>query len=312
MTLAAKTIVKLNNQPLVAGDIAGAGHWLELQYDSVLDKYVLQNPNPSSLLSVANLTSKLQPLLATVSANAVNITLNPTTLDFRSNTLASGAVATRTVNPAITLTVPNGAVLGTISNIASRIIILAIDNAGTVELAVINAAANVNLDESNLISTVAISAGSAAFNVAYSTTARTNVPFRVIGYFESTQTTAGTWAASPSKVQGAGGLSVAGLNSIGSNQSWTDMLNPTVQRASGTLYYNTTGKPIEVSAVGRTSTIAIGSVNAVVNGVQAGYSGISNANGNQYPSVNFIVQAGMSYQVNFFGSAVLDSWTELR
>ena len=41
---AAKTIVKGANQALVAGDIQGAGHWLELQYDATLDKYVLQNP----------------------------------------------------------------------------------------------------------------------------------------------------------------------------------------------------------------------------------------------------------------------------
>lgn len=41
---AAKTIVKGNNVPLLAGDIAGAGHWLELQYDPTLDKWVLQNP----------------------------------------------------------------------------------------------------------------------------------------------------------------------------------------------------------------------------------------------------------------------------
>lgn len=40
----AKTIVKGANQALVAGDIAGAGHWLELQYDATLDKWVLQNP----------------------------------------------------------------------------------------------------------------------------------------------------------------------------------------------------------------------------------------------------------------------------
>lgn len=42
--LAAKNIVKGNNLPLQAGDIAGAGHWLELQYDATLDKWVLQNP----------------------------------------------------------------------------------------------------------------------------------------------------------------------------------------------------------------------------------------------------------------------------
>lgn len=43
-TIAAKAIVKGNNLPLVAGDIAGAGHWIELQYDATLDKWVLLNP----------------------------------------------------------------------------------------------------------------------------------------------------------------------------------------------------------------------------------------------------------------------------
>ena len=39
-----KEIVKGNNLPLEEGDIAGAGYWLELQYDEALDKWVLQNP----------------------------------------------------------------------------------------------------------------------------------------------------------------------------------------------------------------------------------------------------------------------------
>lgn len=42
--LTAKTIVKGNNLALVAGDIAGAGHWLEMNFDTTLDKWVLQNP----------------------------------------------------------------------------------------------------------------------------------------------------------------------------------------------------------------------------------------------------------------------------
>lgn len=42
--IAAKTIVKGNNRAVAAGDIAGAGHWIELQYDLALDKWVLLNP----------------------------------------------------------------------------------------------------------------------------------------------------------------------------------------------------------------------------------------------------------------------------
>lgn len=42
--LASATIVKGSNAALAAGDIAGAGHWIELQYDTTLAKWVLQNP----------------------------------------------------------------------------------------------------------------------------------------------------------------------------------------------------------------------------------------------------------------------------
>ena len=40
----AKTIVKGANTALAAGDIAGAGHWLRLDFDATLDKWVLLNP----------------------------------------------------------------------------------------------------------------------------------------------------------------------------------------------------------------------------------------------------------------------------
>lgn len=42
--IAAKTIVKGAGSALAAGDIAGGGHWIVLQYDSTLDKWVLLNP----------------------------------------------------------------------------------------------------------------------------------------------------------------------------------------------------------------------------------------------------------------------------
>lgn len=37
-------IVKGNKRPLLPGDIAGEGHWLELKYDKSWNKWVLQNP----------------------------------------------------------------------------------------------------------------------------------------------------------------------------------------------------------------------------------------------------------------------------
>jgi hypothetical protein len=151
--------------------------------------------------------TQIQPITASVATNALTVTLNPTVLDFRSSTLSSGTVNTRTVSTAISVTVSSGSTLGTVSATQSRIAVIAIDNSGTVELAVVNIAGSVILDESTLISTTAEGGAGAAdsASIAYSTTARTSVPFRVVGYVESTQATAGTWATAPSTIQGAGG-----------------------------------------------------------------------------------------------------------
>ena len=43
-TLAAKRIVKGSGVSLVPGDISGGGHWMELQFDKTLDRWVLLNP----------------------------------------------------------------------------------------------------------------------------------------------------------------------------------------------------------------------------------------------------------------------------
>jgi hypothetical protein len=83
--------------------------------------------------------------------------------------------------------------------------VIALNNAGTIELAVVNFAGFINLDETTLLTTTAISAGSTSASTVYSTTARTSLAFRVIGYIESTQATAGTWATAPSTIQGMGG-----------------------------------------------------------------------------------------------------------
>jgi len=157
---------------------------------------------------------QIQPISASVASSALTVTLNPTVLDFRSSTLSSGTVNTRTVSTAISVTVSSGSTLGTVSAGKSRIAVIAIDNSGTVELAVVNTAGSVLLDESTLISTTAEGGAGAAdsASVVYSTTARTSVPFRVVGYVESTQATAGTWATAPSTIQGAGGEALLNSN----------------------------------------------------------------------------------------------------
>jgi hypothetical protein len=58
--IAAHTIVKGNNLPLVAGDIAGAGHWIELQWDATLSAWVLLNP-ATGISAPVNTFTKADP-----------------------------------------------------------------------------------------------------------------------------------------------------------------------------------------------------------------------------------------------------------
>jgi hypothetical protein len=147
----------------------------------------------------------------------------------------------------------------------------------------------------------------------YSTTARTSVAYRVIGYIESTQATAGTWATAPSTIQGYGGQALAAMSSLGYSQKWTDV-KTSPGRAAATTYYNTTGRPILVaaSAVGNGGLIQCYSyltVNGIILGVNGSNSGT--AGGASYTAVTGIVPPGASYSYNPSNGAV-DYWAELR
>jgi len=141
----------------------------------------------------------------TVAASALTAGLNATKITFRSATLTDGVSVLREALSAISVVVPSGATLGAVDTVESDILLLAIDNAGTIELAVVNGGGTVDFNEKALISTTAIDVTSDSADVAYSTTARSNVAFRIVGLIRSTQTTAGTWASSPSLLQGLGG-----------------------------------------------------------------------------------------------------------
>ncbi len=237
----------------------------------------------------------IQAITASVAGNALTVTLSATTLDFRSATLSSGTVVARVIASPISVVVSSGSTLGTVSAVQSRIVVLAIDNAGTVELAVVNIAGGNDLTETGLISTTAEGGGGSADSAStiYSTTARTNVAYRVVGYVESTQATAGTWVTAPSTIQGYGGQALASMSSIGYGQTWQ-----TVTRTSGTTYYNTTGKPIFIAYEKSTT----GSCELIVNGVTVG-----NAFGNAGVAIGFVsavIPVGASYSLNATAAAV--------
>ncbi len=166
---------------------------------------------------------------AAVGSNALTITLqnangntpsasNPVPIAFRSVTATTPELSTVLATAATTLTISSGSTLGTINGVANRIWIGALNNAGTVELFAYNSLSALALgafpqaqagpsikgiSESQFVTTTAEGGAGAADSsqVAYSTTARSTVAFRWLGYIESTQATAGTWATAPSKIQ---------------------------------------------------------------------------------------------------------------
>jgi hypothetical protein len=243
---------------------------------------------------------QIPTITATAASNALTIGLGACTLDFRSSTLGSGTVTTVSGTPA-NLVISSGSTLGTVSAVQSRIVVIALNNAGTIELAAVNISGGTQLDETNLISTTAEGGLGAAdsASVVYSTTARTSVAYRVIGYIESTQATAGSWATAPSTIQGQGGEALAALSSLGFGQTWQNVQGG---RNSGTTYYNTTGKPIYLAAVSGSSTqivLNIAGTNIMGIGAVAGLNGL----------VCAPIPAGFSYVVT---CTSIGSWFELR
>jgi len=234
--LTAKTIVKGNNLPLVAGDIAGAGAWIELVYDATLDKWVLQNP-ATGVTSSATPYREIQPVATpTVASNALTIPGVTFTLDFRKPTLAAGGVDTVKDTPAA-LVIPAGATLGSTSGQSITIADIVMNNGGTLERAVVNLAGGIDLSETGLISTTAISSAANSANVVYSNTARSNLPYRVVGIYTLTQATAGQWASVASVVQGAGAIALANLGS--DSRTFVDR---TGSRVNGGTYRNTSAR----------------------------------------------------------------------
>ena len=225
-------------------------------------------------LPLTQLTDKIQPITASVASNALTVTLNPTVLDFRASPITSGTVTTITVASAISVVIPSTSTMGTVSAVQSRIVVIAINNAGTVELAAVNISGGSVLDETTLINTTAAAAAGNSATAYYSTTARTGVAYRVVGYVESTQATAGTWATAPSTIQGMGGQAVSAMSSLGYGQTWQ-----TVTRTTGVTYYNTTGKPILLTIWGYSAQPS--SYTITVNTIQVASGAISSSYGNQ-------------------------------
>lgn len=252
-------------------------------------------------INALSANDQIQGISAAVGSNALTISAGVLTLDFRSATLGAGTITRVSGDPA-DLVISSGSTLGTVSGVASRIAVVAMNNAGTIELAATNIAGGVSLDEAGLISTTAEggAGGADTAGVVYSTTARTNLAYRVLGYIESTQATAGTWATAPSTIQGAGGQSVVGL--AATERAWT-----APGKAKSTTYTNTGRYDREVSVSG-TGGVAVLALVVTQNGVSVTVSQAQPDGASGIVNVYGTVPPGATYEVTFAGT--ITSWAE--
>lgn len=134
---------------------------------------------------------------------------NPVFASFRAPTLTNGGYYVRSITSATSVTASSGSTLGTVSAQASRIRAVVMDNAGAVVLGLYNpwndsTKSLVGLNEGAVYSSTAEGGAGAADSaqVIYTTAAQTSKAIREVGYMDSTQATAGTWAtALTNKVQ---------------------------------------------------------------------------------------------------------------
>ncbi len=124
---------------------------------------------------------------------------DPVQIAFRNATLTTGDYSVVSATAATSVVVPSGGTLGFTAAEDGLIYVYAINNAGTIELAVAKKAL---FDESIVHSTTAISATADSDNVLYSTTARTNVAVRLIGRIRiTTGAVAGEWDNAATRIE---------------------------------------------------------------------------------------------------------------
>jgi hypothetical protein len=200
-----------------------------------------EDANSGQTWEVMNLT-----LVATVAANALTIAVktkngtdasvtDPIILKFRHATLGTGTYTTVALTGALSLVVSSGSTLGTASAVAHRLYVGVGNDAGTLRLFVYNPLVSASLSLAglmdDLVYTSVAEGGAGAADSAhtlYSGTAFTSKAIRVVGYLESTQATAGTWATAPSKIQ------IVGARSKRTGDVVQTQLNSTGAVATGT------------------------------------------------------------------------------
>ena len=183
----AKPLKQYNSSGVLTDATVYANQLADVIYDGTY--YIVLDPAPYA-------QAQLQPITVAPNLGGLVVTLNPTTLDFRTTSLSSAPVST--INTAsATITIPSGSTLGTVSGATSKIAIVAVNVSGTVKLAAINYIGS-DFDETTSLSntTTIISGTATSQNVFYSdtTTISSGNFFRLVGII-TVMNTAGSWGS---------------------------------------------------------------------------------------------------------------------
>ena len=175
---------------LIGGNtiVAANGRYITLDSSNDCQNLSVTTSVGSSALTVA---IKTDAGTDATSLDVINVAM-------RNATSATGTYLVRTITGALSMVVSSGSTLGHTSAIAAYIYVYLLDNSGTLEVALSSA----RYDDGAIVSTTAEGGAGAADSATaiYSTTARSNVPIRLVARLTSTQATAGTWATNMSQI----------------------------------------------------------------------------------------------------------------
>lgn len=210
----ATSLILWNNQNFTMGanDVLvlvsnGSGNWMEVARKS--NNFLDENQQIQNATLSVSLAGNACTVALKTKAGTDPSASDPVRVAFRDVSLTSGLYVIRTITSALSVTISSGSTMGTSSAVASRIYAALIDNAGTVEMAVWNPVTTTGLigfSEAALMSTTAEggAGGADTAGTVYSTTTRSSLAWRLFGFFDSTQATAGTWVTTPSLIQTMG------------------------------------------------------------------------------------------------------------
>lgn len=172
-----------------------------LQIDSS-GQIEVANPTPYHLINVG-LAASIASNNLTVELKQYDGSTDPSTgngacrIGFRSSTLTLGNTTERLATGALSIVIPSGSTLGFNTGYEDYVYVYALDNSGTIELAVSSSSV---WGTHNRVSTTLLDASSDNAGDIYSSTARANVPIRLLGRI-SVSISSGNWSITPTLVE---------------------------------------------------------------------------------------------------------------